>query len=166
MASHTGTHIDAPYHFVADGNTMDDVPLEMLIGPADVVDLAGVSQIDAATLAQLRIPDDCKRLLLKTKNSLYWERADTTFHRDYVGLLPDAAKWLIDQGIGLIGADYLGVHDFDHAVPVHRTLLGANVVILEGLKLYDIAPGCYQLVCLPLKIAGADGAPARAVLID
>lgn len=166
MASHTGTHIDPPFHFLADGGTMDDVPLEMLIGPADVVAFKDVTAIDAKALAQAAIPADCQRLLFKTTNSGYWQRRENQFHRDYIGLLPDGAQWLVERGIGLVGADYLGVHRFDSAVPVHHTLLGAGIVIVEGLNLYEIEPGRYQFVCLPLKLEGGDGAPARAVLID
>lgn len=166
MASHNGTHMDPPYHFLADGHTMDDVDLEALIGTADVVYLPDAPEIDAALLESLNIPDDCQRLLFHTSNSIYWDQDDTEFHTDYVGLTPDGAQWIVDRGIRLVGNDYLGVHRHDSAIPVHHALLGADVVVVEGLNMTGIPAGRYQLIALPIKIAGADGAPVRAVLID
>ena len=166
MASHTGTHIDPPYHFLDDGVPLDGVSLDTMVGPADVVYLPDLDVIDAADLEALGITKGCVRLLLRTRNSSYWARGDREFHRDYVGITEAAARWIVDRGIRLAGIDYLGIHRFGDARPVHEALLGANVVILEGLDLTDIAPGRYQLVCLPIKIAGGDGAPVRAILID
>jgi len=167
LPTHAGTHIDPPRHFIADGATVDQIPLEALVGPADVVYLPEAEVIDAATLAALSLPPDCQRLLLRTRNSLYWARGDRAFHEDYVGMTTDAARWVVQRGIRVIGADYLAVSRYgDDAVPVHRTLLEADVFILEGLDLHQITPGRYQLVCLPLKIAAGDGAPMRAILIS
>jgi len=166
LASHTGTHIDAPYHFLEYGATLDNLALETLVGPADVAYFPSQEAIDAADLEAAGVPQDCVRLLLRTRNSRYWAQAGQEFRRDYVGITEAAARWIVDRGIRLVGIDYLGIHRFGNARPVHEILLGARVIILEGLNLTDIAPGRYQLACLPLKIAGGDGAPVRAILIE
>jgi arylformamidase len=165
MSLHSGTHLDPPLHFVAGGKAADQIPLDVLIGPADVVDLPEVSIVTAADLEGKSLPADCRRLLLRTRNSAYWAAGDTRFHEDYVGLSEDAARWIVGRRIGLVGIDYLSVEPFRlPGHPVHRTLLAGQVIILETIDLSAIAPGRYQLYCLPLLIAGADGAPARAVL--
>ena len=166
MASHNGTHMDPPYHFLADGATLDGICLETLIGPADVLHIPDAVEIDADLLESLDIPEDCQRLLFHTSNSIYWDQDDTEFHADYVGLTTDGAQWIVDRGIKLVGNDYLGVHRYDSAIPVHHVLLGANVVVVEGLNLTNIPSGRYRLIALPMKIAGGDGAPVRAVLVD
>ena len=104
-------------------------------------------------------------LLLRTRNSLYWVRGETVFQRDYVGVTAAGAEWLVKRKLKLVGIDYLSVARFDEALPVHLALLGAGIVLLEGLNLHNIQPGRYELVCLPLRIAGGDGAPARTILI-
>ncbi|HOR01628.1 MAG TPA: cyclase family protein [Anaerolineae bacterium] len=166
LSSHTGTHVDPPLHFVAGGRPVDQLPLDVLVGPADVLDLTHVSAaITAADLETARLPADCRRLLLHTRNSQHWERADTAFDEGYVGLAADAAAWVVARGIQLVGIDYLSIEPFNlPGHPVHHTLLQAQVVILETLNLTGVAAGRYQLLCLPLRIAGGDGAPARAVL--
>ncbi len=166
LGSHAGTHVDAPAHFVAGGRTVDRLPLDVLTGPADVADLTGVeAAISARDLEALALPADCQRLLLRTRNSLYWERADDTFHEEYVALAADAADWIVQRGIRLVGIDYLSIEPYHLAGhPVHRALLGARVIVLETIDLSRVAAGRYQLWCLPLFIAGADGAPARAFL--
>jgi arylformamidase len=162
LGSHTGTHMDAPLHFIEGAATIDTVPLDVLIGPALVV------EVDAETLIEKRHLTDARigthpRLLLKTRNSALWDRA--SFVREYVGLSLDGAKHLLDRGVKLIGIDYLSIEAFGvTGHPVHRTLLGAGVVILEGLDFRRVTPGVYELYCLPLRIAGGDGAPCRAVL--
>ena len=166
MSTHTGTHVDPPYHFLADGGTLDELPLERLIGPADVVEALDVHEITASVLNSLPIPADCQRLLLHTRNSGIWESGDSQFRQDYVGITEDAAHWLVDHGLGLVGTDYLGIHRIDLAIPVHHILLGAEIVVLEGLNLAHIRAGRYQLIALPLRIAGGDGAPVRAILMD
>ncbi len=166
LGNHTGTHVDPPVHFVPGGKTVDQLDLRALVGPARVVDLTRVERtITASDLARARIPRRTKRVLFKTRNSMLWERAN--FQTDFVALAPDAAQWLIGRGVQLVGIDYLSIEAFDAREPqTHRLLLGAGIVIVEGLNLRAIAPGAYSLVCLPLKIAGGDGAPARAVLIE
>lgn len=166
MSLHSGTHVDPPIHFVAGGRTADRLSLDALNGPCDVVDLPDVARITAADLERQHLPADCRRLLLRTRNSAYWTRGDTVFHEDYVALAPDGAHWVVERGIRLVGIDYLSIEARGapgHAV--HRTLLGAGVVVVETLNLAAAAPGRYQLVCLPLFIPGGEAAPARALLV-
>jgi Predicted metal-dependent hydrolase len=160
---HIGTHIDAPRHFLADGATVDQVPLEQLIGPAWVVDLTHVEAITAQALAQAHIPAEAQRLIFKTRNATLWQKPG--FQKDYVAITPDGAQWLVERGVRLVGVDYLSVAPFDDPVPTHRILLGAGMVLIEGLYLPEVPPGRYTLYCLPLRLQGAEGAPARAILI-
>lgn len=162
---HVGTHVDAPWHFLAEGNTVEQLALDDLIGEAIVVDLPDVSSVSANHLAALDLPVNIKRLLLHTRNSKLWANSVSEFQKDFVALTADAAQWLVDRGIRLIGVDYLSVQRYDDSPLTHQILLQAGVVILEGLNLINVEPGIYQLICLPLKLVGADGAPARAVLI-
>jgi arylformamidase len=156
---HSGTHIDAPVHFIDGAPGADLVPLEELIGPAFVVDATSVQgALDEASLRRLELPEG-ERLLLKTRNSPLWER--DRFTPDFVSLTGDGAGYLVARGVRLVGIDYLSIGDPE----AHRTLLGAGVVAVEGLDLRRVEPGPYRLVCLPLRIVGADGAPARAVLL-
>jgi arylformamidase len=158
---HTATHVDAPLHFLADGDGAEKLPLEKMIGTADVIDGTSVEQgpIDAATLSGLEIPDDCTRLVLKTRNSELW--ALDHFTRDFVRLNEGGARYIVDRGIELVALDYLSIGDPD----AHRALLSNGVVPLEGLDLRKVEPGRYTLVCVPLKLVGSDGAPARVVLL-
>ena len=156
---HTGTHVDAPIHFIDGAGGADALPLEAMIGWANVVDATRADVLDRATLARLAIPAGSERLLFKTPSSSLWAREE--FVPDFVELTGDGAEYLIARHVKLVGIDYLSVGDED----AHRALLGAGVVALEGLDLREIEPGRYQLVCLPLRIAGSDGAPARAILI-
>jgi arylformamidase len=157
---HSGTHIDAPLHFIEGAPAAEKLPLEPLLGEAHVVDATGVRGVlDAAALRGLELPDGAERLLFKTPNSELWERG--AFSHDFVHLTGDGAQLLLDRGVRLVGLDYLSVGDPD----AHRVLLGAGVVAMEGLDLRAVEPGSYRLVCLPLKIVGSDGAPARAVLV-
>lgn len=162
FGTHTGTHLDAPAHFIRGGATLDAVPLDALMGPALVVEVGHVRVIGREQCAQLELAG-AERLLFKTRNSGLWRR--DTFAHDYVALDEGAARYLMAAGVRLVGIDYLSIETF-HAVghPVHRVLLGAGVVILEGLDLSAVAPGRYELLCLPLKLAGADGAPCRVLL--
>jgi arylformamidase len=158
LGTHTGTHVDPPAHFLPGGVTVDELPLDVLVGPAVVADLTGVPSIGPGVLAGLGLPTGTVRLLLKTGREAAATAAD--------GLLSaEGARWLVDRGVLLVGADTLSVEPATDAYPVHRLLLGAGVVLVEGLDLGSVAPGPYQLVCLPLRITGGDGAPARAVLI-
>jgi arylformamidase len=163
MGSHTGTHVDAPYHFLADGPRLGDVGLDRMVGDALVADLRGRSAIDAAALAgvPLRAGDI---LLCRTDNSERWSTPE--FRRDFTYLTEDAAASLVERGVRAVGMDYLSIERFGSPdFPVHRRLLGAGVFVIEGLDLRGVDPGRYTLVCLPLKFPELDGAPARAVLL-
>jgi arylformamidase len=160
---HTGTHIDAPRHFLKNGATVEQLPLDTLIGPAIVAYLPNVTEIAASDMAALSLPDGTKRLLLKTSNSALWAKQQG-FDTGFVGLTADAAKWIVERGISLVGVDYLSVQKYGDGPETHLILLGAEVVILEGIDLSGAEAGQYELICLPLKITGAEGAPARAVL--
>ena len=161
---HTGTHVDAPLHFLAGGADVTHLALDVLIGPAVVAALPDLDSITAGDLEALNLPADSQRLLLRTRNSEYWRRGDREFCPDFVALTADAAHWVVARGIRLIGVDYLSVQIFRGDPQTHIALLQAGVVIVEGLNLARVAPGACELICLPLKLAGAEGAPARAVL--
>jgi len=161
---HTGTHIDAPVHFIDGGAGAEATPLEALIGSAYVVDATEVDgDIDSATLEQLELPANARRVLFKTPNSRLW--AEERFSPDFVGLTESAAQQLVQRGVRLVGADYLSIAPKSDPAPTHVTLLGAGAVILEGVDLRAVDPGWYRLVCLPLLLEGSDGAPARALLL-
>jgi arylformamidase len=165
LGSHTGTHVDAPHHFLNGGSTVEAMPMEALIGPAQVIELTQQQHITAADLEHSAIPEGTSRLLLKTPNSRFWD--ENEFHTDFVGLTGEAAEWLVESGFVLVGIDYLSIERFrspEHEV--HKTLLAANLVILEGLDLREVSPGPYTVACAPLKVVGADGAPARVLLWD
>jgi arylformamidase len=169
LGAHTGTHLDAPLHFIAGRRGVDQLDLDILVGPAyvaefDVTDGIGASHLEAAGL-----PAGTSRLLCKTRNSRLWTSHPTEFVAGFVYLRADAARWLVEHGIGLVGVDYLSVEQFGTSgagAPTHHILLGAEVVVVEGLNLDGIPAGRYTLACLPLKIQDADGAPCRAILIE
>jgi arylformamidase len=167
MSVHSGTHIDAPCHFLTDGIGVDALPLDVLIGEAQVIHLPDSCElITAATLEQAGIRTGIRRLLLRTYNSVFWAQNRPGFQPDFVGISPDGAEYLVKQGIKLIGMDYLSVAPYQKSRPTHEILLKAGIIPLEGIQLQDVPAGIYQLVCLPLKLGGADGAPARVVLIE
>ena len=164
FGSHTATHVDAPRHMIDGSAGVDRLPLEVLMGPALLVDVGGdVMAVGESHLRTHPIAGHA-RVLLKTRNSRFIrERA---FHKDYTYLAPDGAAYLVSLGVRLVGIDYLSIEQFHSGHHrTHKTLLGAEVVIVEGLDLSAPAPGVYELRCLPLLLAGLDGAPARAVLI-
>jgi arylformamidase len=165
MGVHAGTHVDAPYHFLPDGKTVELLNLNMLTGRAYVLHLPDVDVITAAVLDAAQIPPRTRRVLFKTRNSGYWKDVSAGFRTDFVGLTADGAEYLIKRGVKLVGVDYLSVAPYHHSRPTHEILLSAGVVILEGLDLSQVSQGRYTLYCLPLKLAGSDGAPARAILI-
>ena len=162
LCTHTGTHVDAPSHFVRGGVSVDQLPLEILLGKARVVELLERDQLDRADLEALDLRDDL-RVLLKTRMS--GQLLKPGYHQDHVYLSEDAALYLAQAGIKLVGIDYLSVDRFGSTdFPAHRALLGAGVIVIEGLDLSEVEPGEYEMACLPLRVAGADGAPARVVL--
>jgi arylformamidase len=163
MSCHAGTHVDAPAHFLLGGAGVDALPLDVLIGPAWVVRFAGRGPLTASMFAEVAIPTDTVRLLIRSDNS---DRVVEAFDPDFVALTTDAATWLLEHGIRLVGIDGPSIEAYDApGDPVHRTLLAAGVIIVENLALAGVAPGAYELTCLPLPIAGCDGAPARVVLM-
>ncbi len=165
LSCHAGTHVDAPAHFLAGGANIDQMPLEVLIGPAWVAHLPGPGPITAARLAAADIPDGPIRLLLRTDNSEA-RATQRGFDRAYIAMTADAADWVLRRGLRLIGVDGPSVELFDASgFPVHHALLGAGLVIVENLALTGVPAGAYRLICLPLRIAGVEGAPARAVLV-
>jgi len=166
LGSHTGTHVDPPVHFIEGGATADQLSLDVLVGAALVVELpAADAPIPRHDLERLDVPDGTTRLLVKTANSRLWSRRPVAFPERFGCLSADAAAWAVERGIRLVGIDFLSIESSPEGTyPVHHTLLGAGVVILEGLDLSPVGAGRYGLTCLPLRIAGGDGAPARAVL--
>lgn len=165
LGSHTGTHVDAAKHFFDGARTVDELPLDVLMGPA-VLSRFG-DDVMAIGEAELRAHDltGATRVLLATRNSRLL-RSDAPFQRDYTYLAPDGADYLVSLGVRLVGIDYLSIEQFHSGHHrTHRTLLERDVVIVEGLSLDGVPAGRYELCCLPLRLAGLDGAPARAVLI-
>lgn len=162
MSAHTGTHVDAPRHFFDEGAGTESLPLELLVGRARVIEVGSRTGIAAEDLAALDLSDDI-RLLIKTHNSRLW--GSPTFHEDYVGVTESGAKHLVDHGIKVVGVDYLSVEKFrTPGAPAHHLLLGAGTIVIEGLDLRGVDPGVYEMMCLPLRVVGSDGAPARVVL--
>jgi len=164
---HIGTHVDAPHHFMNDGRTIEQLPLEVLTGPCYVAQLPdGIEAITAEVLDGMPVPAGVKRILFGTSNSRLWSRGETEFQEDFVAVTEDGAQWLVEHGVELVGIDYLSVAPYSASIPTHRILLGAGVVVVEGLDLSAVPRGFYDLYCLPLKLLGSDGAPARAILIQ
>jgi arylformamidase len=166
MGSHSGTHVDAPKHFFDDGAGADTLPLDVLMGPARLI--AVDDTVKSVGETELRAHDlrGVTRVLIRTRNSAWLASGSTEFHPDYTFLSPEGAAYLVGLGVKLVGVDYLSVEQFHSGHHrTHRTLLGADVVIIEGLVLTEPPPGDYELRCLPLRLTGLDGAPARAVLI-
>jgi arylformamidase len=171
ISSHAGTHVDANWHFIDDGAKLLEIPLSRWNGPCHVARIPDdVAVVAVADLEAAAIPPGTERLLLRTRNSRDWATWDhdapLPFRQDYVGVAPDAARWLVDRGVRVIGIDSLSVGPFGDANrETHTTLLGNDVLVIETLDLSRVEPGAYDLVCLPLKLAIGDGAPARVLLV-
>lgn len=165
LGAHSGTHIDAPMHFVLGGASVERVPLEPLIGPARVIDIPdSVQAIDAAELERHQWKG-AQRVIFRTRSSLRGWMSSSTFHRDFAYIAPDAAQLLADAGVKLVGIDYISAEQFGAPAPMtHRILLGKGIPIVEGLALESVTPGEYDVIVLPIKVGGHEGAPARAVL--
>jgi arylformamidase len=162
LGSHTGTHVDAPAHFLPGAPTLDELPLDAFVGPALVAEVSADRRIGRADLERLELGPH-RRLVLKTPNSRRW--AEGRFVRDYVALDLAAADWVVERGLRLIAIDYLSIEGFGaEGHPVHKRLLGAGVVVVEGLDLSRVTPGAFELLCLPLPVRGVDGAPCRVLL--
>lgn len=160
---HTGTHLDAPAHFLADGSMVESIPLESLIGPCWICETGDAAVVDAATLETLSIPATARRILFRTSNTARGLMRQPKFDRSYVGLDASGAAWLRDRGVVLVGFDYLSIQAFEAPDRTHRLLLAENVVLVEGLDLDRVSQGWYDLVCLPLLAKDVEGAPARVV---
>lgn len=163
MDAHSGTHVDAPRHFVDGAKTLDAIGLEPFIGPASVIDVGDVVEIDSATL-ETAVAPGTERLLLRTGNSRT-EAIYDEFDESFAALTVSGAEWVAAHGIRLVGIDYMSIQRFAEPDDVHRILLDAEVSILEGLRLSAVDPGDYDLVCLPLRLVGTEAAPARAILL-
>jgi len=162
MSAHAGTHVDAPRHFFDGAPGAEGLPLEMLMGRARVIELTTRKGILPEDFTGLDLSEDL-RLLIKTHNSRLW--GSSQFHADYVGVTEAAAKYLVERGVKVLGVDYLSVEEFRKpGAPAHHVLLGGGTIVIEGLNLLDVEPGVYDMICLPLRLVGADGAPARVVL--
>ena len=167
LGAHSGTHVDAPAHFVRGGALLDSIPLDRFVGPARVVHVPDdVDLITPEVLAKVGVPQETERVLFRTRNSGLWAEGHTAFDEHFCAISNAGAHWLIERGARLVGIDYLSVGPYGDTGPTHRTFLQSGVVLLEGLNLAEVEPGVYQLVCLPLRVAGIEGAPARAILIQ
>ena len=168
LGDHTGTHVDPPLHFIEGGAAADALPLDALLGQCAVIAFEGQGHVSAEFLER-STPRGTTRLLLKTRNSRLWSDPSHHFTRDITAVSASAARWCVERAVRLIGIDYLTIEPQGAekaGYPTHNTLLGAGVVVVEGLDLRAVQPGTYELVCAPMKIGGADGAPARVFLIE
>jgi arylformamidase len=167
MSAHTGTHIDAPKHYIKSGTAIEGLSLTTLLGEVEVVEIDfRNSQIDALTLIKVNRNEWSQRVLFKTNNSNLRLLEKDYFNQNFTALLPDAAEYLVQKGVKLVGIDYLSIAPFENGSDTHIILLENDVVVLEGLNLADISPGIYELIALPILLEGADGSPARVLLIQ
>ena len=165
--SHTGTHLDAPLHFIPGGKSVDVLDLNILVGPAQVVEIFGRDQVTSADLQGAGILPGTERVLLKTDNTRLGRKGSPHFDEGYVGLAPSGAQWLVSHGVRLVGIDYLSIGPYGPVnTETHRIVLGAGMVVVETLVLDDIAPGKYTLIALPPNFQGLEGSPCRALLIE
>jgi arylformamidase len=165
LGAHSGTHVDAPMHFVRNGAPLDMLPLEKFMGPVRVIDCSlEAMAIDTAELNKHHWRG-AKRIFFRTRNSRNGWMTDPHFHEDFTYIAPDAAKLLADDGVELVGIDYISAEEFGAPEPqTHLTLLGKNIPIIEGLDLRDVKAGDYELMLLPLRVIGHEASPARALL--
>jgi arylformamidase len=167
LGAHTGTHVDAPNHFIDGTRRVEDLDIEKLVGPCRVIEVdKSVMSIEPSDLGDL---DGVERILFKTRNSAFWNEPEKGFRTDFTYISPEAARVLADAGVKLVGIDYLSVEKFgSNDFGTHITLLKSEIVIVEGLDLRDVPAGDYEITCLPLKYVGGtgDGAPARTILVE
>ncbi len=162
MGTHLGTHVDPPAHYLDGGYTVDQIPLDVLVGPGIVLDMRGRQFVDREAIESSDL-GDYERVLLKTDNGP--RLLASTFHEDYVYLTEDGAQYLVERGVSLVGIDYLSIERYQNSgAPVHRILLKAEVLIVEGVNLQEVPSGPCEMICLPLRIVGADGSPARVLV--
>ena len=158
---HTGTHIDAPLHFLENGKSIDQMPLSQFLGECFVVDIGESKEIRPEHFESAKIPKDIKRILTKTKNSFNWT---PDFNKEFIGLTLDAAKWMADRKIVLYGNDYLSVQPYKGNNEIHKVLLNAETVLIEGLYMPSVMQGLYELICLPMFLKDVEAAPARVLI--
>lgn len=163
LGAHTGTHLDAPAHFLRDGGMVESISLDDLIGPGWIADAGDASILDAKALESLSIPESAVRLLVKTSNTARKLMSKTEFDASYVGLDLSGARWLLSRGIRLIGLDYLSVQAFEASDDTHRELLASGVVLIEAVDLSRTSTGWHEFACLPFLAKDLDGAPVRVV---
>lgn len=167
MSVHQGTHIDAPLHFLEKASSVDQYPLSAMIGPVQVVQINDeIHEIGKDLLKNCGIHAHTKRILFKTRNSEWWRKGDNTFHKDYCGINSEGALYLARLRIQLVGIDYLSISPISDLEEPHRILMRKNIVILETINLSEVGPGEYNLYCLPLKLVGTEGSPARVILTN
>jgi arylformamidase len=162
LTVHFGTHVDAPYHFVAGGQTIDQIALDLLVGPCLVIALPEVRPTIEPEHLRDEVPAGTRRLLVRTRNCAILH--DTVFHREFVAFSEASVRWLVERGVRLLGIDYFSIAPWGTQVPAHVALLGAGGVAVENVDLSRIEPGLYELCCLPIKLRGSGGAPARVIL--
>ncbi|MHB8133978.1 MAG: cyclase family protein [Anaerolineaceae bacterium] len=167
MSVHTGTHIDAPLHFFENGLSTDKIAIEKMVGVVEIIQInENTTIITESILKGLKQNLWPKRVIFKTSSSLISDWSQKPFRKDFCALSTGAAEYLVQQGVKLVGIDYLSIAPYEEPDEVHRILLVAGVVVLEGLNLYGISIGNYKLICLPLNITGVEGAPARVILLE
>lgn len=170
MSVHTGTHIDAPKHFIDTGKTIGQIPLEKLVGEVLVIQIDHSINVISKQELQLHpaidLLKDARKVLFRTRNSKLWYQSPSEFRKDYVGIDASGAEFLAGLGLDLIGIDYLSIAPFDEALVPHQALLAKDIVLLEGLDLSNVPAGVYELYCLPLNLPSCEGAPARVILVD
>ncbi|MBW6465041.1 MAG: cyclase family protein [Brevefilum sp.] len=170
MSVHTGTHIDAPKHFIDSGKTVGQIPLEKLVGEVLLMQMDDSVNVISELALQIHpafdLLKDSRKVLFRTRNSSLWRTSPNEFRMDYVGIDKSGAEFLAALGLDLIGVDYLSIAPFDETLTPHQTLLTKEIVLLEGLDLSNIPAGIYELYCLPISLPGCEGAPARVILVD
>ena len=165
MGAHAGTHMDAPFHISDNGGTIDQIPLQQLIGKTQVVHIdEEVERITAEVVQACPVEAGISALIFKTRNSGFWRQEPLRFREDYTALDSGAAGWIVSKGIGLVGIDWFSISVMEDLFEPHKILLDAGIAIVENLDLNEVPPGIYTLFCLPLKLVGTDGAPVRAIL--
>lgn len=167
LGVHSGTHIDAPFHVLSGDFTVDQIPLDKLVGEVQVVEIPGSTKtINRDVLANANITETFKKIIFKTSNSVFWDENPAKFRREFVGLDSNGAEYLRAAGMELVGIDFFSVSAYEDLLNPHKLLLEAGVVLVENLDLREVSAGIYEIFCLPLKLMGTDGAPARVVLIS
>lgn len=167
MGAHAGTHIDAPYHVDGHGKTVDQIPVEQFIGKAQIIQIADeIESITSQVLQSCQIEEDIHALIFKTGNSKFWKQKPVQFRDDFTALDSSAAEWIAEREIKVVGIDWFSISTMDDLFEPHKILLESGIVIIENLDLSEIQAGIYMLFCLPLKLVGTDGAPARAILVQ